>query len=127
MEALDLAILGTAALLTSALTAVAGLGGGIILLTLLLLYFEPVVALPLHGAIQLVSNALRTVIQRRFVEWPIVTRFALLLIPAGLIGLRVVTALPAEVVRAAIGVFALVATWWPRALLQPSPILDAAS
>ena len=35
-----------------------------------------------------------------------VARFALLLVPAGLVGLRVVTALPADAIRVAIGVFA---------------------
>lgn len=117
MEWIDLVVLGAAAFLTSALTAVAGLGGGIILLAVLLLYLEPVTAIPVHGAIQLVSNGSRTWIQRSFVAWPLVARFSVLLLPAGLLGLGVVTSLPASPLRATIGVFALLATWWPRGLL----------
>ncbi len=117
MEPLDLAVLGLAALLTSALTAVAGLGGGIILIAILLLYLEPVVAIPVHAAIQLVSNGSRTLIQRRHIDWGVFARFGVLLLPGSWLGLLVVSSIPADLGRAAIGVFVLIATWWPRALL----------
>lgn len=117
MEAVDLAVLGLAALLTSALTAVAGLGGGIVLIAVLLLYLEPLVAIPVHAAIQLASNASRTVIQRRFVDWGVVARFCALLVPGSWLGLQLVEAIPPDLGRAAIGVFVLLATWWPRALM----------
>ncbi len=117
METVDLAVLGLAALLTSALTAVAGLGGGIILIAILLLYLEPVVAIPVHAAIQLVSNASRTLIQRRFIDWGVLARYAVLLVPGSALGLLVVSAIPAGLGRVAIGLFVLLATWWPRVLM----------
>ena len=64
----DLAVLACVALATSALTAVVGLGGGIILLSVMLLFYEPLIAIPLHGAVQLVSNASRTAVQRKHVQ-----------------------------------------------------------
>ncbi len=117
MGTLDLAVLGVAALLTSILTAVAGLGGGIILIAILLLYLEPLAAIPVHGAIQIVSNVTRTAIQRRHVDLGILGRFAVLLVPGSWLGLQVLSSIPPSAGRAAIGVFVLLATWWPRGLL----------
>jgi uncharacterized membrane protein YfcA len=114
---LELAILAFAALATSALTAVVGLGGGIILLSLMLLFYEPLVAIPLHGAVQLVSNGSRAVVQRQYVQWRLLGPYAVPLLPAGAVGVQVVQALPAALLRGAIGAFVLLAVWAPRALL----------
>lgn len=116
MELLDLLILGAAALATSALTATVGLGGGVVLLTIMLIWYEPLVAIPVHGVVQMISNGSRTVIQRRHVDWSVLGRFALPLLPFGALGLWVAQSLSAELVRPAIGVFVILATWAPRAL-----------
>jgi uncharacterized membrane protein YfcA len=109
--------LAAVALVTSALTAVLGLGGGIVLLAVMLLWLDPLVAIPLHAAIQIFSNASRTAIQREHVAWPLLARYAVPLLPAGVLGLACARALPGSALEAAIGAFVLVATWWPRALL----------
>lgn len=116
MTVADLALLGAAALGTSALTAVAGLGGGVILLSIMLAWFPPLVAIPLHGAVQLVSNGSRTLIQRRHVRWGILARMAPGLLPAGALGLVVAQSLPEAGLRAAIGAFVLVSLWAPGVL-----------
>ncbi len=109
--------LAAVAFATSALTAVLGLGGGIVLLAVMLLWLEPLVAIPLHAGIQIFSNGSRTVIQREHVAWSLLWRYALPLAPAGVLGLLSARALPTSALEAAIGGFVLVATWWPRALL----------
>ncbi|MDH3212584.1 MAG: hypothetical protein OEM05_08875, partial [Myxococcales bacterium] len=68
MELFELSVLCAAALATSVLSAIVGMAGGITLLSVMLLFLEPLVAIPLHGVIQLVSNATRTAIQRRHVD-----------------------------------------------------------
>jgi uncharacterized membrane protein YfcA len=83
----------------------------------MLLFVEPIVAIPLHGVIQLVSNGSRTIIQRRHVQWPILARYSVLLVPGGILGLVVLQRLPADAMRALIGVFVIFATWAPSALL----------
>ncbi len=108
-----LLILGLAALATSMLSAVIGMAGGITLLSVMLLFYDPVVAIPLHGVIQLVSNGSRSVIQRRWIDWRITGSHALLLLPTGLIGVHVALATPAPLGKALIGAFVLVATWRP--------------
>jgi uncharacterized membrane protein YfcA len=115
--ALELAILGLAALLTSMLSAIVGMAGGITLLAVMLLFLEPLAAIPLHGVIQLVSNGSRTWIQRDHVDRGIVWRYALPLLPMGILGLVVAEALPPAATRALIGAFVLLATWLPGALM----------
>jgi uncharacterized membrane protein YfcA len=111
------ALLAAAALATSALSAIVGMAGGITLLAVMLLFFEPLVAIPLHGVVQLVSNGSRAWIQREHVRRDIVTRYAILLLPMGFAGLALARSLPPEALRVAIGAFVLVATWRPSALL----------
>ncbi len=117
METSELWILCAAALATSTLSAVIGMAGGIVLLSVMLVYFDPLTAIPLHGVIQLASNGTRTVIQRRAVVWEWVWRYAILLLPMALLGLGLALTLPAASAKASIGVFVLVATWRPGWLM----------
>jgi uncharacterized membrane protein YfcA len=95
------------------LSAIVGMAGGIVLLSVMLLFLEPLVAVPLHGVIQLVSNSSRTFIQREHVRWRIIGSYGLLLLPGSVIGLFIAQSLPATVARLIIGVFVIVATWMP--------------
>lgn len=117
LEPLSIGILAAAALATSVLSAILGMAGGIVLLSVMLLFLEPLVAIPLHGVVQLVSNSSRTWIQRRHVETGIVWRYGIFLLPFGFAGLALAQALAPAVVRAGIGVFVLLATWRPSWLL----------
>jgi uncharacterized membrane protein YfcA len=117
LEALDLGILCAVAVLTATLSAIIGMAGGITLLSVMLLFFEPLVAIPLHGVIQLVSNSSRSIIQRRHIDWGILWRFSALLVPMGFFGLRLAESLPPTVARTLIGAFVLLATWRPTWLL----------
>ncbi|MEM7409712.1 MAG: sulfite exporter TauE/SafE family protein [Myxococcota bacterium] len=117
MDATTLGVLAATAVATSILSAIVGMAGGIVLLTVMLLFFEPLVAIPLHGLVQLVSNSSRTVIQRAYVDWDLVWRYSVLLLPMGFLGLAFLRALPPDGARALIGAFVLVATWLPGLLL----------
>lgn len=111
-EALTLLALVAAA--SAALSAVVGMAGGIVLLAVMLLYWPPLVAIPIHGAIQLVSNGSRTLVLREHVVWRLVPRFAALLLPCAFAGLALARALPPGATRLAIGIFVLIATWRPQ-------------
>ena len=93
------AVLALAALATSILSAVVGMAGGITLLSVMLLAVEPLVAIPLHGVVQLVSNSSRAVIQRGHLRWDIIGRFCVFLLPMGFVGLAIAQALPAAPFR----------------------------
>lgn len=69
--------------LTAALSGVAGLGGGTILIGVLYaLGLAPTVAVPLFAAVQFVSNLSRTVAYFKHVEWRAAGWFALTGVPA---------------------------------------------
>jgi uncharacterized membrane protein YfcA len=72
------------------------------------------VAIPLHAAIQVVSNGTRTVIRRNDVDWPIVVRASLLLLPAGAVTLPLVVRASESLQQAFIAVAVLAATWVPE-------------
>jgi len=99
------------------LSAVVGMAGGITLLSVMLLFLEPLVAIPIHGVVQLVSNSSRTFVQRKHVDWTILWRYSVMLVPMGFVGIEIAQALPSTVTRALIGAFVLVATWKPGWLL----------
>jgi uncharacterized membrane protein YfcA len=113
----ELAILVFAALLTSVLSAVVGMAGGITLLAVMLLFLPPLVVIPLHGVVQLVSNSSRTYIQRAHLRWDIIWRYGLLLLPMGFVGIEIAQAIPPDIAKGLIGFFVLVATWAPGILL----------
>ncbi|MEC9338055.1 MAG: sulfite exporter TauE/SafE family protein [Actinomycetota bacterium] len=119
----ELLIVALAALLGSTITAIAGLGGGILLLSVLLQFLDPLEAIPVHAVIQLASNSSRALILRRDVDWGIVARFSLFLLPSGAIGLLVATAFPVNLGRIFIAVFALALVWWPQGLTKISSFL----
>ncbi|MBW2312642.1 MAG: sulfite exporter TauE/SafE family protein [Deltaproteobacteria bacterium] len=117
---LDVGLLTAVALATSMLSAIVGMAGGITLLSVMLLYLDPLVAIPIHGVVQLVSNGSRAWVQRRHVERGIALRYGVLLLPMGFAGLGLAQSLPPDVTRVAIGVFVLLATWAPGLLLLGS-------
>jgi uncharacterized membrane protein YfcA len=98
---------------TSIVSGVMGLAGGMLLLAAMLHWMDPLLAIPVHGIVQLVSNASRAWFQRAHVRWDAVWRFAWPLLPAGAIGLWCLRAIPPDGARAAIGGFVLLATWAP--------------
>jgi uncharacterized membrane protein YfcA len=61
---------------TSLVPGVLGMAGGLILLSALLLKLDPMIAVPVHGLVQLVSNASRAWFLRQHVSWKAVVRFA---------------------------------------------------
>ncbi|NNE73536.1 MAG: sulfite exporter TauE/SafE family protein [Acidimicrobiales bacterium] len=104
---MDLVVIGGAALLTAVLSAVAGLGGGVILLGVLAQFFAPTTAVPIQGAIQLMANGSRAALLRSNIAWAVVGRAAILLLPASLLGAYVASSVPEDATRLLLGGFVL--------------------
>lgn len=109
--ALGLAVLS---FFTSAITATFGLGGGAMMIAVMVLIFPPVVAVPVHGLVQLGSNAGRTLLMRLHVQWRFAGYFLLGSAAGALLGGRVATLLPEAVFTALIAVFLLWSAWAPK-------------
>jgi len=114
---LELLLLCVVAYATAVLSAIVGMAGGIILLSFMLLFMDPLVAIPVHGLVQLASNGSRTFIQRAHVDWSIAWRYGLLLLPLGWAGIQIAYRLPPDLSKLLIGVFVLAATWRPGWLM----------
>ncbi|MCP4083533.1 MAG: hypothetical protein GY745_00530 [Actinomycetia bacterium] len=68
-------------------------------------FFTPVVAIPIHGGIQLVSNGSRATLLRQQVNWSAVGWASLLLLPAAMVGVELATSIPASAVRLIMAAF----------------------
>jgi uncharacterized membrane protein YfcA len=110
----EVLLVGLTALGTSAVSAVLGFGGGVVLLALMLVFLDPLVAIPLHAAIQVASNGTRTIVRRHDVDWGIVARSSLLLLPAGALTVPLAEAAPEGALQIAIAVTVLATTWIPE-------------
>lgn len=116
LRVVDLIVIGIAAVLTSILSAVAGLGGGIILLAVIAQFFSPVVAIPIQGGVQFFSNGSRAALLRTDISWSAVWRAAVLLLPASLLGVVVASSMPEDLTRVVLGCFILTTVWRPGLL-----------
>lgn len=111
---IELVVIGVAALLTSIVSSVAGLGGGTMLLLVIAQFVSPTAAIPIQGAIQLASNGSRSVLLREQISWPTVGWASLLVLPGSFVGVLVATSLPENAIRSALAVFVLVLAWRPQ-------------
>ena len=98
---------------TSFVTAALGLGGGVILLAVMALIVPGHAIIPVHGAVQIGSNAGRAAIMLSHVQWSLFAPFlAGSIVGAALGGLTVVQLTPG-VLKLALGAFILWTAWGP--------------
>jgi uncharacterized membrane protein YfcA len=104
-------VLVLASFFTSLLTASFGIGGGLVLLSLMT-YAVPVAALiPVHGAVQFGSNAGRAVLRWHFIAWPEMLAFMAGGAVGAFAGAHVVIAMPEFLLEIVLGLFVLAVTW----------------
>ncbi|MBN9674005.1 sulfite exporter TauE/SafE family protein [Roseibium aggregatum] len=100
-----------ASFFTSALTAAVGLGGGVALIAAMATLMPPAALVPVHGVVQLGSNAGRALVQLKHVDWLIALWFAAGALFGAAIGGAIAVELPGAVLKAGIGVFVLWVVW----------------
>lgn len=64
-------VLGFSAVITSIISAVVGMAGGIVLLSIMTLFLPFNILIPIHGVVQLISNFTRTWFLRKNIHWPL--------------------------------------------------------
>ena len=100
--------------LTSLLTAIAGAGGGAVLIAILALVLPAQAIIPVHGVVQMGSNFGRAILAWRYINWFTVAWF----VPFGLLGTYVgsllLVQLPASILQLCIALFLLYLTWGPK-------------
>lgn len=101
---------------TSLLTAVAGLGGGMLLLALMAQLFAPAILIPLHGVAQFFSNANRGVIHRDKLQWSYLRPFVFGSFVGAFLFVPLVVFVDPVIGAIAVGLFILLVTWFPKYL-----------
>lgn len=107
-------LLVVTAAFTSYLTASVGIGGGVFLLAVLSLVMPLAAIIPVHGLVQLGSNANRALMLWREISW----RCVLFFLPGALLGALLaalfLVQLPLPVLQLAIASFILYLVWGPK-------------
>lgn len=96
---------------TSALTAAFGIGGGVALLAVMGFAMPVSSLIPVHGAVQLGSNAGRLWVQRAHVALKQLSWFAAGALVGALAGVPMVIALDEALLKTVLGAFILAVTW----------------
>jgi uncharacterized membrane protein YfcA len=99
---------------TSLITATFSLGGGSLMISAMTLVLPPMAVIPIHGIVQLGSNAGRALVLRRHIQWPFILWVTLGALIGSVMGGRFAWLLPDRWFAAAIGLFVLVTTWMPQ-------------
>ena len=112
-------VLIVAAFLTSTLSGFLGMGGGVLLLAVMALYFPAATLIPLHGAVQFVSNGTRILMNWRHIAWPVLIPLTLGSILGAAACSKLVVNLPDSRHQVVLAVFILIMTWMPKLKAAP--------
>ena len=112
-------ILALAALITSIISAILGMAGGMLLLATMLCFMSHGEVIPTHAAVQIASNGTRALAFVRNVDGRTYARFALGMVPGAAIGMLLLWAIgepgrSEPYLKTLIGVYILVATYLPN-------------
>jgi uncharacterized membrane protein YfcA len=99
--------------LTSLLTSIFSLGGGLIMLVALAQSFSPATLIPLHGSIQLANNFSRTLVYREFFQWKLIKNILISTMFGAVIGIYLFGTLPENLLVMVIAATILFLTWAP--------------
>ena len=101
------------AFFSSMLTAVLGIGGGVLLISLMPGLLPAAAVVPVHGVVQLASNVSRALFALEHVEWRLFGAYVAGAAAGAAVGARFVVALPEGVLPLLLGAFILFVTWTP--------------
>lgn len=116
---LELVLASLAAFALAVLSAVAGFGGGVLLLPVFTALFGLRIAVPMLTLTQLSSNGSRVWLNRADVNWRLVCWFALGAVPLAAVGGLALAQAPLAPLKRLLGVFLIGVVAWRR--LQPTP------
>ena len=104
-ELLIVGVVTLAALVASLIAAVAGFGGAVIMLPVLVWAVGIQDAIPILTIAQLMGNLWRVLLNRTELNWSVVKRFAIGVVPAATVGGIIFATAPGAVLVRALGVF----------------------
>lgn len=102
------------AFLTSLTAAVGGIAGGVILISVMPGFLPAEALIPIHGIVQIASNASRAALGIRHVDWQIFRTYVTGAVVGALLGSQIVRYISWDNMPLILGTFILVFTWMPR-------------
>ncbi len=102
---------------TSALTAMAGIGGGVVMLAAMASLLPPAAIIPVHAVVQVGSNIGRALVMRRWIDGMRLLPFLLGSLVGVTLGGSLAVNLPGEALRLVLGLFILQTVWLPIAAM----------
>jgi uncharacterized membrane protein YfcA len=112
-------LLPLAALITSAISGMLGMAGGMLLLATMFCFLTHAETIPTHATVQLVSNSTRLVAFARNIAWPTVGRFVAGATPGAALGALVyyfwgTPAASEPYLKSLVGTYILIVTFLPK-------------
>ncbi|WP_028974370.1 sulfite exporter TauE/SafE family protein [Spirochaeta cellobiosiphila] len=101
-------------LITSTISGIAGMGGGVLLLSVMLGFYPLNTLIPLHGTIQLFSNISRVSIHFKEIKWKYYSLYTAGAILGALLGFLFKPNLPENFLKIFIALFIIFITWKPK-------------
>ncbi|TQJ12467.1 sulfite exporter TauE/SafE family protein [Kribbella jejuensis] len=114
-----LGVASVAAFVLAMVSAVAGFGGGVLLLPVFTALFGLRVAVPMLTLTQLTSNVSRVWLNRHEIRWRLVGWFALGAVPLAVVGGLLLAHAPLTALKRGLGVFLIAVVIWRH--LRPTP------
>ena len=108
-----LVILTLSAFCCSVIAGMMGMAGGVLFFGILASFIETTYVVPLYAVVMIASCGSRTVLFHRHINWRIVFRYVLGLLPGAFLGIYVFRMLPKDLIKLLMGVFILVAIFLP--------------
>ena len=113
------AIITLTAFFTSFISGVFGMAGGVILISVMAQYYPPMILIPLHGVIQLISNVTRTAISIKSVPWKLMIPFGLASPVGAWAASHIVINMSKGTFQMILGISILLMTWMPQIKKAP--------
>lgn len=102
------------AFFTSMMTAIIGIGGGMLLIALMPGFIPAAVIIPIHAVVQLASNASRAAFAWPAIRWEYFFAFAVGSVIGGSIAVQFIKLINIEYIALFIGLFILMNVWTPQ-------------
>ena len=109
---LQLVVLILASFVTAIIPSIAGFGGGVSILAVFSFFLEPKTYIPMVAVIMAMTSLLRVRLFWEEVQWPVIGRFLVGMIPASLMGVYVFNHIPGLLLKKLLGVFLIAFSLW---------------
>ena len=114
LSAFDASLLVFISFVASYITAALGIGGGLLLLSVMVNLIPITYLIPVHGLVQIASNASRAAMLRKFISWRMLALFSLGSVLGFIVAPYVLIQLPLAVLEVAVAGFILFLQWGPK-------------